>query len=429
MDISFTDFTPAAQATLTTAEAEATKTRAANVEPEHVLLGLLSPAAGAAWNVLAGVIRDPLALRQVISLALKDVPQAAENFAPSMSYRSRRVLSEAGDEARRAHSEQIDTPHLLLGLLDEGGAAAQLLRQRGLDAQKLRYWLRQPPAPNQALPAAPVAAPQPRTEPKPHPLHDAPLRYALPRLINWPTVTLLLAIVVMGGYMTTRSDLERPGIILFILGGWLISLSAHEFAHALVADMGGDHGVRDKGYLSFNPLKYTHIFLSVILPLIFLLMGGIGLPGGAVYIDRSRLRGPKWQSAVSLAGPLASLIVALILAAPFMLNIVKGSIASALPVLWAAWAALVMLNVAGIILNLLPIPPLDGFGILAPWLTPSLRMRLYALSSFGILVLFIALSSQPINAAFWDAIDNILRTLGVNPLLAQLGLSRLMFWQ
>jgi Zn-dependent protease len=88
-----------------------------------------------------------------------------------------------------------------------------------------------------------------------------------------------------------------------------------------------------------------------------------------------------------------------------------------------------MLNVAGIILNLLPIPPLDGFGILAPWLTPSLRMRLYALSSFGILVLFIALSSQPINAAFWDAIDNILRTLGVNPLLAQLGLSRLMFWQ
>ncbi len=429
MDVSFTNYSPTAQAALTTAEDEATTMHAPNLEPEHILLGLLSPAAGTAWNMLAGVIRDPLALRQVISLALRDTPPVADNFVPSMSYRSRRVLSEAGDEARRAHSEQIDTPHLLLGLLDEGGAAAQILRQRGLDAQQLRYWLRHPPAVTQPLPAAPETPPSPRAEPKPHPLHDAPLSYALPRLINWPTVGLLLAIVVMGGYMTTRSDLERPGIILFILGGWLISLSAHEFAHALIADMGGDRGVRDKGYLSFNPLKYTHVFLSVILPLIFLLMGGIGLPGGAVYIDRSKLRGPKWQSAVSLAGPSASMIVAAIMALPFLLNLVKGDTASDPLVLRAALAALVMLNVAGVLLNLLPIPPLDGFGILAPWLTAGLRMRLYALSSFGILILFVALSSQPINTAFWATISSILRALGVNPRLAGIGISHLMFWQ
>jgi len=70
-------------------------------------------------------------------------------------------------------------------------------------------------------------------------------------------------------------------VIIFF--GWIFSLCLHEFSHALVAYYGGDTTVKDKGYLTFNPLKYTHPFLSLILPLIILLMGGIGLPGGAVY--------------------------------------------------------------------------------------------------------------------------------------------------
>jgi Zn-dependent protease len=71
--------------------------------------------------------------------------------------------------------------------------------------------------------------------------------------------------------------------------------------------------VREKGYLTFNPLKYTHPLFSIILPLLFLLMGGIGLPGGAVYIERWRIRNRLWLSAMSLAGPAANLLVAIIL--------------------------------------------------------------------------------------------------------------------
>ncbi len=62
------------------------------------------------------------------------------------------------------------------------------------------------------------------------------------------------------------------GIVLF---GWIFSLCLHEFSHALVAYYGGDYTVREKGYLTFNPLKYTHPLFSILLPMLFLVLGGI----------------------------------------------------------------------------------------------------------------------------------------------------------
>ena len=98
-----------------------------------------------------------------------------------------------------------------------------------------------------------------------------------------------------------------------VLAGWVFSLCLHEFSHALVAYLGGDWTVREKGYLTFNPLKYTHPVYSLLLPLLFLVMGGIGLPGGAVYIETWRLKNRNWVSAVSLAGPISNLLVAFVL--------------------------------------------------------------------------------------------------------------------
>jgi Zn-dependent protease len=101
---------------------------------------------------------------------------------------------------------------------------------------------------------------------------------------------------------------------LVVLVGWVFFLCLHEFSHALVAYMGGDITVREKGYLTFNPLKYTHPIYSLLLPILFLVMGGIGLPGGAVYIETWRLRSKWWESAVSMAGPLSNLLLAAVLA-------------------------------------------------------------------------------------------------------------------
>jgi Zn-dependent protease len=216
------------------------------------------------------------------------------------------------------------------------------------------------------------------------------------------------------------------GVYVFIIGGWIVSVSAHEFGHALAADLGGDHSVRANGYLSFNPLKYTHVMLSIVMPIIFLLMGGIGLPGGAVYINRAALRGPKWQSVVSAAGPLASLLMSVLLAIPFTFKLISPAAFQSAMVFWAALAGLIMLNIAGVLLNLLPIPPLDGFGIIAPWLTPSLRQSLYRFASIGILLVFLLLFwVEPVNAALWASVDNLVAFLRISPEFARMGLSLL----
>ncbi len=100
---------------------------------------------------------------------------------------------------------------------------------------------------------------------------------------------------------------------LLVLFLWIFSVCLHEFAHAAVAYRGGDITVKDKGYLSMNPLKYLDPMGSIILPVVFLIMGGIGLPGAAVYIDRRLLRSAHWDSAVSLAGPAMNIVLLLLL--------------------------------------------------------------------------------------------------------------------
>ncbi len=156
---------------------------------------------------------------------------------------------------------------------------------------------------------------------------------------------------------------------LVVLIGWVFSLCLHEFSHALVAYYGGDTTVKDKGYLTFNPLKYTHPVYSLLLPLVFLMMGGIGLPGGAVYIERWRLRSKQWETAVSLAGPFSNALLALIL----------GLILQGMPIsssgIWPGLAFLAFLQISAVVLNLIPLPPFDGFGAIEPYIPMDIRMK------------------------------------------------------
>lgn len=424
MEMPLTNFSASAQASLAAALHEATTRRAAELEPEHLLLGLLTPSAGSAWGVMTGTMGDPRPLRAPAEAALGDLPLAHDGAAPILSHRTERVLREASGEAQRAGGGPIDALHLLLGLLDEGGAAAQILRQHGLDAARLRQWMRQrPPEP----PPAPLAEATPIVEP---PVVSGPLWQVLPRLIDWRAVAVLALVVAGGGWMALQPRFETAGVVLFVLGGWLVSLCAHEFAHALVADLGGDQSVRARGYLSFNPLAYTHVMLSIVMPLLFLLMGGIGLPGGAVYINEGRLRGPLWRSLVSAAGPIASLLVTLVMALPFVVGMADPLAIRESLAFWGALALLVLLNLTGVLLNSLPLPPLDGFGVLAPWLPVGLRFRLYQMGSLGIWLLFLGLwFFDPLSDAFWGTILSAVRALGVPPELVGYGLNRFMFWR
>lgn len=207
---------------------------------------------------------------------------------------------------------------------------------------------------------------------------------------------------------------------------WVFSLCLHEFCHAIVAYAGGDRSVRDKGYLTFNPLRYAHPTLSLLMPLVFLFMGGIGLPGGAVYIERERLRSRDWEAAVSLAGPASNAILALLLSLPFLL----GFRPTGEGWFWPAYAFFVVLQISAVSMNLLPIPGFDGFGALAPYLPRDLRETLNRTGSAGMWILFLALwYIEPLNQGFWRGVYRISDALGISPELAWRGYHDFAFWR
>jgi len=211
---------------------------------------------------------------------------------------------------------------------------------------------------------------------------------------------------------------------LVVLVGWIFSLCLHEFSHAMVAYLGGDTSVREKGYLTFNPLKYTHPVYSLLLPILFLVMGGIGLPGGAVYIETWRLRGKGWESAVSLAGPFSNLILAILLAV--ILNFAPPSASG----IWPGLGFLALLQISAVVLNLLPVPPFDGYGALAPFLNYELRVKIARAGTFITLGVFVILWNVAfVNDAFWNAVFWLGNNLHLPFDLGLQGYALFRFWE
>ncbi len=211
---------------------------------------------------------------------------------------------------------------------------------------------------------------------------------------------------------------------LIVLLGWMFSLTLHEFSHAFVAYRGGDFTVREKGYLTFNPLKYTHPVYSLLLPILFLFMGGIGLPGGAVYIETWRLRSRKWATAVSLAGPLSNILVAIILGLILRFGPATDS------GIWPGLAFLALLQLSAAAFNLLPIPPFDGYGAIRPHLGYNLREKMDAFGQVSMWVVLLVFWYLPfVGSIFWRIVSYAAQFLGISLSLAGRGYDLFQFWK
>ena len=206
------------------------------------------------------------------------------------------------------------------------------------------------------------------------------------------------------------STLLAFGFLEYVV--FLLSTTCHEAAHALIAKWGGDKTAFEGGQVSLNPLPHLRreIFGMVVLPLIGIL-SGTGLIGyaSAPYNPAWSIQYPKRSGLMSLAGPAANFLLAILaglimrvgLAVGFFLpgsistaNIVEPAAAG-----FATGAATILsvffsLNLLLGCFNLLPIPPLDGYGVLGLFVDSEgalkllhLRMKLRGMGMMaGILI-------------------------------------------
>ncbi len=243
-----------------------------------------------------------------------------------------------------------------------------------------------------------------------------------------------------GAWLSATSDVGRNaqsvgGTILLVLAGWVISLCLHEFAHAVTAFRFGDRNAELRGYLTLNPLKYTHPGLSIGLPLLIILLGGIGFPGGAVYVNQSGFT-KRQRTLVSLAGPFTNIVLAVILLAVIRIGYGEGITAltdgiafSPAVNLWAALAMLAFLQITAAVLNLLPVPGFDGYGAIEPYLSDSTRASMAKIGPYGFLIVFGLLFIPQLNRAFFDAIYWLFELSGVPSVLASYGWGLFVFWR
>ncbi len=385
------------------------------VLPEHYLAAMADLVHCDATNALEHHGVNFRVLMQKLLAGRSQWPSGQLTDQPAFSYMSeaaRAVIDETLMEATRGASLTITTRHLLLGLYAVAGRPAVALLEK-----------------MKANPDALRAYPAPSVERSGD--HQEQVVTGNPFALS-PIFLGILAAALGTGWAAYAEIIDSGFFVfLFVLCGWLISLAVHEFGHAIVAYYAGDRSVAKKGYLTLNPLKYTHPVLSIALPMLWIIIGGIGLPGGAVYIDTQSIKKERSFTYISAAGPLGTLAFTFLLAAIFLfVEIFAPWVPYEHQQLWGGLGLLFFFQITSLVINLLPLPGLDGFGIIEPFLAPQTKATMRSLSNLSfLLIFFLFMQDTPIRDFFWRSIFRIIAFFPIDPGFVGVGYQLFRFWE
>ena len=166
----------------------------------------------------------------------------------------------------------------------------------------------------------------------------------------------------------------------------LLAITLHEVAHGWAARYLGDPTAASLGRLSLNPLKHVDPMGTIAVPAFMLTLGGV-LFGWAqpVPVDMNQLRFPKIDMAlVAAAGPASNLVMAAFWVVIFKIGYHLEPTLGTMIILMSTVG--VFINSIIMILNLLPLPPLDGSKVLAGLLPEKLSNYIYRLEPYGLFI-------------------------------------------
>jgi len=195
-------------------------------------------------------------------------------------------------------------------------------------------------------------------------------------------------------YLCYFHSMQKILFIVIQFGVVLFAISIHESAHAWMADKFGDPTAKNQGRISLNPIAHIDIIGTVIFPLILAIIGapvfGWAKP---VMVNPYNLRDPRRANIfISAAGPAANIIAAFTGIVIFLLlkNLgIYNTAGSGLEIILYIFFFLIIINIYLVIFNLIPIPPLDGSGILEGMLSGKAYYQYQKIKPYGFIILIL----------------------------------------